>query len=420
MSVILVAALIARADPSALARTRITTPGEPWVGQRVTLVVELLSPGPFASAPAFDLPTVPGVLLLEPDDRPTLDTEDVGGVSYTLQRHEFAVFAQRAGRVTLPAFPVRFESSNGFGKPTTDHRVMTQPVSFTAKLPPGAEGLATVVTTPNLTLKETWTPDPGPAAVGAAFTRTITVEAADVPGMALPAFRFDPPAGFRAYPKAPVVEDRVDRGSLTGRRVETTAYVCEAAGTYTLPALALSWWEPAGRVLNRASLPGRTFTVTAPPAPPPEAAPEPPAPTWPWAWGMLALVVAAAGGWWGWTRWSRPDPERECYRQFRQACQSADAPAAYRALVAWLDHALPSNPPPTPAGFAARSADPALGAAVAALEAAVFARPDGPNADWSPAELVRLVSAARTGLRESAGARRPALPPLNPIAPSPR
>src|SRR5215469_7691246 len=43
----------------ALARTEITSKGDIWVGQRITLAVELLVPGYFAGTPSFDLPNVP-------------------------------------------------------------------------------------------------------------------------------------------------------------------------------------------------------------------------------------------------------------------------------------------------------------------------------------------------------------------------
>src|SRR5262245_7609875 len=282
----------AGAQPPAQARASIATKGDIWVGQRVTLVVELLTPGLFSSAPAFDLPQVPGVILLPPEGRPVLGSETIDGVTYTTQRHELAAYAQRPGRVTVPGFVVRFASSPNFVKPPVDRRVTTPAVTFTAKVPPGAEGLATVVTTRDLTVKETWEPQPGrgPAKPGDAFTRTIAVEARDVPGMVLPAFRFDRQDGLGVYPKSPAVEDRSERGDLTGRRVETVTYVCERPGSFALPALALAWWDPAAQKLNRVTLPAQTIEVAASPA---AAAPiAEPRRRWPWAVAALAAALA--------------------------------------------------------------------------------------------------------------------------------
>src|SRR5262245_17546515 len=150
----------AGAQPPAQARASVATKGDIWVGQRVTLVVELLTPGIFSSAPAFDLPQVPGVILMPPEGRPVLGSETIDGTTYTTQRHELAVFAQRAGRVEVPGFVVRFSSSPEFTKPPIDRQVTTPAVTFTTIMPPGAEGLATVITTRQLTAKEAWDPPP--------------------------------------------------------------------------------------------------------------------------------------------------------------------------------------------------------------------------------------------------------------------
>lgn len=419
------AALALGADPAPPARTSVSPAGDVWVGQRVTLAVELRTPDQFAGAPSFDLPPVPGAVILKPEERPTLGSETVGDTTFITQRHEFAVYPQRAGVVEVPAFPVRFGTSAGFGSPVVARRVTTSPVRFTAKLPPGAEGLATVVTTRRLTVTEAWTPEPKAAAVGAAFTRTITVEARDVPGMALPAFLSEPPAGLRAYPKPPAVEDRVNRGDLTGRRVETVTYICEKPGTYALPALALAWWNPEERSLNQARLPGRSFEVTAPPPPPTSPAPPPP-PQRSWLPAGIALVglLALAGLAWRFgpvlrTRWRRhravmAASERTAFAAFHRACAAGDARTAHRALVGWLDRFLTGGPIPTLDQFAARAGDPQLTAQLAALQAAAF----GPtSAGWSPGDLARRVGAARARIARSRRHRSSVsavLPPLNP------
>ena len=91
----------------AFARTEITSKGDIWVGQRITLAVELLVPGYFAGTPSFDLPSVPEMLLIPPSERPVLSSEQIEGASYTTQRHEFLVLARRAGGYEIPAFAIR-------------------------------------------------------------------------------------------------------------------------------------------------------------------------------------------------------------------------------------------------------------------------------------------------------------------------
>ncbi|MCC6491567.1 MAG: hypothetical protein IT424_00935, partial [Pirellulales bacterium] len=61
------------------------------IGQKGTLVVELLAPGYFSGAPAFDLPNISGAVLVPPTGSPVISSQDVDGASYTAQRHEVAV-----------------------------------------------------------------------------------------------------------------------------------------------------------------------------------------------------------------------------------------------------------------------------------------------------------------------------------------
>ena len=91
-----------------LVRSSLAKQDEMWVGQRITIVVELLVPGYFSGAPSFDLPGLKGMLLIPPSGSPVVGSEQIDGISYTVQRYALAVFSRRAGEQTVPAFPVRF------------------------------------------------------------------------------------------------------------------------------------------------------------------------------------------------------------------------------------------------------------------------------------------------------------------------
>ncbi len=217
-------------------RASIETKGEIWVGQRVTVLVELLAPGFFSGTAAFDLPTVPSLMLAPPEGSPIVASETIDGTSYTVQRHELAVFSRRAGEQTIPPITVRFHfKQNPLDKDSTAAEVRTEPVSFSVKLPPGAEKLGSLITARNLKVEEVWTPEPGKAKTGDAFTRTITFTAPDVPAMAFPPFHAGQINGFGIYPKAAEVLDERNRGNLIGKRRDTITYVCQLAGDSLFP-----------------------------------------------------------------------------------------------------------------------------------------------------------------------------------------
>ena len=249
-------------------RTSLETKDAVWVGQKVTVVVELLAPGYFSSAATFDLPDPQGVLLLPPMGHPTVGSETIDGTSYTVQRHELSAYPMRAGDQSVPAFSVRFSFK---GAPPDTHEIAatlkTNSMPFTVKMPLGAENLGLVISARDLKVEETWKPEPGKENVmaGAAFTRTITFTAPDVPGMVFPPFPAGRIDGLGIYTKQQLI-DHSDRGSLRGGRRDVVTYVCKRAGEFTIPAVRFIWFDLETQQLRTEELAERTLKVAANPA----------------------------------------------------------------------------------------------------------------------------------------------------------
>jgi hypothetical protein len=271
-----------------------------YVGQNITLAVELLAPGYFDSSPSFDLPDAQGLLLMPPVGRPVVSSEQIDGVSFTVQRHEIAVLSERAGVVTVPSLTVRFRYKKmPLDKESVPATVKTEPVKFTVTLPPGAEKLGHLISARNLQVTETWNPDPATAKpkAGDAFTRTITFTAPDVPGMMFPPFPAGSMDGIRTYAKEPEVNDQTDRGDLTGQRRDTTTYALQRAGAFTIPAVRFTWWDLDAKELRTVDFPERKIQVAPNPALPTEqkaAATAVPSkrPGWKTMAGIAALLLA--------------------------------------------------------------------------------------------------------------------------------
>ncbi len=283
-------------------RASLAVKGDLWVGQRAALVIELLAPGFFAGAPAFDLPDVPGLLLMPPVGSPVVSSEESNGVNYTVQRHELSVFAQRAGPQRIPAFTVRFHfKRQPLDKDEVPASARTEPLNFTAKSPPGAEKLGAILSARDLKAVEEWKPKPGRAKAGDAFTRTITFSATDLPAMAFPPFRPGRIDGLGIYPQAPAVEDHNDRGTLSGQRRDTVTYVCQRAGHFVVPAVQMKWWNLQTQKLETIDFPPQIIEVAvavAPGAAGTATSPENSRRFWIEAlrWlGILALLAAIVG-----------------------------------------------------------------------------------------------------------------------------
>jgi hypothetical protein len=395
------------------------------VGEHVAIRVDLLTTTTFASAPIFELPTIPGAVLMKTGDRPVLGTEEIDGASYTVQHHELALFAMRAGVAQLPPFTVRFESPPKFGEPPVEHQLTTPALQVEAHMPPGAENFPGLIASRELQVNQTWQPQPQKAHVGDAFTRTVALTAPDVPGMVFPPLPLAKVDGLAAYPKPAVVQDQVERGDFTGTRVETVTYICERSGQVTVPALVIPWWDLQNQKLMQVTLPSVTLEVEPAPASSADAAaPVAEAPGRPWLWWIVGVVVLlAAVVVLVWRKretllavWERGQARHEageagCFARLLDACRAGNAKEAYNALLRWLDSAHRGADSATIEAFLARDPDGELRRQVEALQEPILGR----ATSWDRAALAdALRRARRKRVHQSTttdGARLPALNP---------
>jgi len=340
------------ADPAPMVDLKVATQGDIWQGQRVIISVTLKTPGTFASAPAFDLPQIPSVILVPPTGRPVIGTETIDEASFTTQQHELTLLPQQSGRITIPPFVIRFDSNAGFGTPVHSHSVTTPAVSIVVKRPPGTESLSMVLTTTKLTVTETWKPEPGndPVTVGTAFTCTIQIGADNLPGILLPSFSIKPINGLRVYDRPPTLNDQDNRGELVGQRSDTSTLLCQQPGRYELPAMNLSWWNPDEQQLHQITLPAHIINVVAPPEAD-ESMTEPTPP--PATTGIKSLLVSAVSilllvsavayrmGPALKRRWIEhqqawAESEGRYFHDVLHACAAGNAAAVYKATAAWI------------------------------------------------------------------------------------
>ncbi|WP_187276609.1 BatD family protein [Parahaliea maris] len=257
----------AAAGEGAQVRTHLQASDPIWAGQRIALFVELLAPGYFASAANFDLPDPQGLLLMPPADHPIVDSVTIDGTRYSVQRHELNAWAMRDGELRIPPVHVRFSyKANPLDKEEMSAAVTTDPVTLQIERPPGTEGMGIVISARNLRVEETWQPEPGTEAVlaGTAFKRSIRLSAADLPGMVFPTFPATEIDGLGVYSKQQV-QDRINRGTLTGMRTDNITYLAKRPGQYTIAAARLQWYDLDAQQLKSVEFPARTLDVIANP-----------------------------------------------------------------------------------------------------------------------------------------------------------
>lgn len=377
-----------------------------WVGQRLSFYIDLRARGSFAGAASFDLPKIPRTLLMKIGE-PVVGSQQIGGETWFVQTHEFALFSQESGSLEVPPVSVRFARREGFTGPARDVQAQTSGFSVEILRPPGSEDVGFLVTTESLDITESWEPAPGRAEVGAIIKRTIVQRAAQLPGMALMPAPDVTPDGVRAYPGAAATNDRLARGEFLGERSETITYLLQKPGALELPSINYLWWDPKSEKLQSKTLPAISFEVTEPADMVAENSMFGRR-AWPWllcviliigvgAWQWRSLAVSAKQYWCGLN-----PPDRVAARQLLRACRDNDAVAAETAWSAWLSRQSASFRPGSE-----------LGAAILAMQRHLFG-PE-PLAGWRGNGLARAfrqhVARDKTHRnRESVSA----LPSLNP------
>jgi hypothetical protein len=381
-------------------------PAKPVIGQHVRLVVEVLFPDRMPAPPQVVTPQAPGLQIFRFESQGLTMRDTIEGQRFVGQRFEFALYPRRAGTLAVPPVEIRLMDRSGdvTGKAAGEAQTLT--VSGPLGVDPGHPSIASH----KVTLTESWERAAAkePLHAGDALVRVIKREADDTPALGFAAPNLNAPEGVRAYADQPISNDRIERGTLMGERIDQITYVFEKPGDYALPAITQSWWDLSSDKLRREVGAGRTVSVAAAESPMPTEGERARFTRLDWrALAALALgvVVLAALMAVGVARLARARRSRResgpspsvLFRELNSAAGSGDARATYRALAraaACLDPAMLSTLPP-----------------VRDLERSLFAGRDM----WSRESGEALLKAVRSLPRGSSRTpRRPDLPPLNP------
>lgn len=368
----------------------------------------------------------------------------VDGRPWLVHEVRYAIFPEQSGTLEIPAqtFSARESSPRrslfdprGSGRQlrrTTEPltiEVLPRPASF----PPGDWLPAR-----ELSLEESWSTAPEDLKVGESATRTITIRGEGLQGAQLPPIMYPPEPGLKYYPDQPVISDLETATGILGTRVDSVAVVPTAAGTWLIPEIRIPWWDTQTNELRYAVLPerqlqvlaGAPVTATALPNPTPATAtelmPDNAAPiplvasdnsrTW-------QIVAAINGAGWvlsllylGWSRRgktnagrrpSAADPrEPTAFKALLQACTSGQALQARSAVLTWASALTSRTDLASVAELKSHFQDPALNAAIDALNATLYSSEQTP---WDGKELASAVKRLRSRHGKVSGSEGPSL-----------
>ena len=395
---------------------------EIWAGQQVTISLDLKTTGFSFSDSHFNLPEVPGAFLMQTDTTTVKMTETIDGKTWQIIRYPLALYPQKAGQLEIPPIAVRFSTSAGFGSTSVPFEFQTEPLVLAINSPPGVKDGDLVITTPSFELNYQWQPESGTAQTGDAFTLTVKRRASDISAMLLPPLPVFRVEGLAAYPQAPEVNDKTNRGDLTGERTDTIIWVVEKPGTYDIPGIRFQWWDPDSRELKQQIVPGLNLDIL------PSAADKVAADAGDltgqtdnyFLWLLVALITAITAVFL-WFQFGRKAPgqavdtEKSAFATLQKACRSNHTGQTHSALHAWIARSStalsPNSRPPTLGEFARTCDDTQLCADFAQLQEALISS----DSNWQGSELLISLKRIRRRInKQKAVQSNTHLAPLNP------
>ncbi|MGH8156724.1 MAG: BatD family protein [Rhodanobacter sp.] len=418
-------------------------PAHGYVGQQLSYVVRLYYAINISNG-ALNAPQVDGAEVSQVgSDRNYADQR--GDRDYHVLERRYALVPQRAGHLDIPAMDFQGAAidpndPNSFFGASTPVSASAPALAIDVQAPPADWGKSAWLPARQLTL----TLDGLPTAqdsprVGQPLNLTMRLEATGLSYEVLPALSLPPLDGATVYPDKPATGNRQDGQWTSGWRQQAFAIVPERAGTLTIPATTLKWWNVLTDRMEVAQIPAHSITVLpavgAVAAPPAAAAAAPaaggtgvaPAATarspMPWRWVALASIglwLLSMLAWWLWRRRAATvvptapvatrTSARQCQLAFLAAARGSDVAAQVHSLLAW---ARAERPAIQHLGeLAAALGDEPQRAAIAALQQRHYA-----NASITEGGAV-LVEVFRRGfVWRSAGAAGvdASLPPLYPF-----
>jgi hypothetical protein len=285
----------------------------------------------------------------------------------------YAIFPQKSGKITIKPLVLTAEvlttsrpSFNGFfnSQMSKTKQVESKAITLDVKPAPASFNGKHWLSAEELVLKQEWSGDIQQMKAGEPLTRTLNLVAKGTTVGQLPELNAaNTNDELKAYPDQPVLREQKKADGLLAFREEKIALIPAKAGSYTLPAIEIPWFNTKSQKMEIATIPETTLTTVA-------AAGTQPAPVAPavtpvapqkietgpvikgaqqiniWLW--ISVFLAA-----GWLvtviifltkrTVKKPviennDPEinlKECIKNLKNACVNNDAVAAKDALLEW-------------------------------------------------------------------------------------
>ena len=327
---------------------RVVTVGEP-----VTLTITVLVPTWFSRPSVYPSFELPNTILRLPADSTYPGSESIGGTTWSSIVREYRVYPMLAADYRLANRFMTVTYADPGTRAPVEVEIAVPDLTFQAIVPPGAESIDPFLAGRSLSLSRTLAGATQTLHTGDAITLQYTAELDGMPVVFLPPMTEGwTLSNASVYSSEPVLEESEQQATESGsnllsRRSEKITLVLTSPGEVNIPGLELWWWNTTHQKVEKASIPGVSFSVTGAAL---EAGNEGDGLVWmrsKGSWIILGIFLAllfflpgqtleSIRNWRADRRRQIEGSEAHAFKQLHREFAKADPANCHAALLAWL------------------------------------------------------------------------------------
>ena len=246
-------------------------PENPFIQSQVIYTLRLYTKVDISQA-RLNEPELADAVIEKLGEDSTYNTQ-VNGVNYSVTERKYAIFPQKSGQLTIKPLVLTAEVLTS-GRPgfnsffnsqmTKTKRVESKAITLDVKPVPASFNGKHWLSAEQLVLKQEWSGDIQQMKVGEPLTRTLTLVAKGTTVGQLPELNTtNTNDQLKAYPDQPVLKEQKKADGMLAFREEKIALIPSKAGSYTLPAIEIPWFNTKSQKMEIAKIPETTLTAVA-------------------------------------------------------------------------------------------------------------------------------------------------------------
>lgn len=238
------------------------TTDEIIVNQPIIFEVKVSSIFGFNKGSNFKSPSVKNTVILPTKSLSMNGRETNSGKTWITQTREIVIYPLEVGSYLLPQVDVTVSVKGPNNAPVSGN-LLTEQVDFIVSKPTELNSINNYVVTKELELSVIDSPDKTEYSLGEAFTREIIISADNVPAMMLPELVIKKIEGLSIYQKPAILNDKSNRGFLTGIKTYNITYIIEKPGVFEIPEQKIIWWDLQQKMIKTRVIDKKSWSVDA-------------------------------------------------------------------------------------------------------------------------------------------------------------